>query len=469
MASGQYSKILVISLHKIGDNLQVTPVFRALKGNYPSARVSLLTERQFAFPFEGNPFIDDIRFFDRTAYANREIKSMVQGKAEICPVLKGLQAGKFDLVINRQSSIEGAIIAGLVQGKETRGLYMRPDGRTAIDDQWTRLMFAFLPKRRHLNPFNFVDYSINICGGINGRRALELHAPDVDVIRFFPEGAGEVLAVQPGSLSPVRQWGIPNFTDAIRLVLERSPARVLLLGSPGEAGLMKEILAGLPESLKARVTDTSRDLPLAHLPSVLKKCRLLLTNDTGTMHMAAASGTPVIALYFGESFVNETGPYGPGNLVVCSNDDCVPCMPGASCEQEYACKKHVSPEAVGSLVLWKMGHAPLPGPADYRVYTSGDAPLPGEIRYRPLFPVAARPRDILRYTYLIALKENADREALCRELAASYTGAARVAGGMADLDVSMMYDYCRDEKEIKLLAEAVKQAFLYLREGLKLY
>ena len=471
-------KILVIALHKLGDNLQVTPIFKVLKAHYPTAAIHVLTEQRFAFPFLYNPLISQCHYFDRTRYSNGVITDPGQGKKEICPVILSLREEKFDLLINRQSSIEGAILASLIGAKEIRGLFMGSDRRTDIQDLFTRLLFAFLPHHRFSNPYNFVDYAINIAGQWSGERKLDLCFEEAPGRVALEQLAGllpdkPVVACQPGSLSARRQWGVANFSRALLLLLERSSAQVLLLGSKEEGALLRGLKLSLPAHLQNRIFDTSARVSLDTLPGVLARCACLVTNDTGTMHMAAAVGCPVIALYFGESFVHETGPYGANHIVVAADMDCLPCPPGASCSRDETCKSRMTPEMVTHLILGRLGLASLKQPENFftgvRVLTSGETVKQGEIRYFPLLPVPATQHDINRYTYALTIKRflredvSGLTEQLADEMRRGFTDMAEKINGPVDLNMAPLQAFSRTREEMEGLTEALKESFFELR------
>jgi hypothetical protein len=82
------------------------------------------------------------------------------------------------------------------------------------------------------------------------------------------------------------------------------------------------------------------------LGGILKKCRKLITGDTGTMHMASSVGTPVIALFYGTAFPWETGPYGTGHLVLYADEKCAPCFHPEDCISGHSCREAITPEHV---------------------------------------------------------------------------------------------------------------------------
>ena len=469
-------KILVIALHKLGDNLQVTPVFRALKASYPGARVSVLTEPKFRFAFDNNPFIDSVCLFDRTRYHKQAITSLEQGRCEQCPALAFLNAEGFDLIVNRQSSVEGAIIATLIGAREHRGVFMQPDNRVALPDPWTRLLFSAC-SNRYVNPFNFVDYGINVAGNGVGERRLELYA-DLAPGRAFLEkrglSQGTFIALQPGSTSPMRRWPAAHFASLARRLLSALPdSRGLILGAPSEAPLAREITSALPELSGKRLLDLSNNLPLALLPGVLSRCSLLVTNDTGPMHVAAAVGCPVIALYFGESFVHETGPYGPNHHVIHAGLDCLPCTFNKPCQRGYACQQGIPAEAVAELALSVVsGRFPDEKLFSGTVVFKSDCRPGLEMRYRPLFRPPARPNIVLRALYYGLFRSHLhgtpfSPEEAALELSEDYRDAAGCVDGMNDLDISFITRFSETDAEAVTLRDRLRDGFMELRQRMR--
>ncbi|MDH5641836.1 MAG: glycosyltransferase family 9 protein, partial [Nitrospira sp.] len=105
--------------------------------------------------------------------------------------------------------------------------------------------------------------------------------------------------------------------------------------------------------------------------ALLAECRLLLTNDTGPMHLAVAVGTPVVDLSVGHVDFRETGPYGPGHWVFQPDLECAPCGFDQICAH-HACKDRLPPEQVAELLLHVLGRRSFPSEVTgYRVYQSG--------------------------------------------------------------------------------------------------
>jgi ADP-heptose:LPS heptosyltransferase len=120
--------------------------------------------------------------------------------------------------------------------------------------------------------------------------------------------AGEgLIGVFPGSQASSRRWGAGRFRDLVAR-LRGAGHPVVVFGGPGERALTAEVAGD-------QATDLGGRTDLALLASGLSACRLLVTNDSGPMHLAAAVGTPVVAL-FGAGDPAETGPLGPAHQVI---------------------------------------------------------------------------------------------------------------------------------------------------------
>jgi ADP-heptose:LPS heptosyltransferase len=125
------------------------------------------------------------------------------------------------------------------------------------------------------------------------------------------------VGVFPGSNASSRRWAPERFAETVRR-LAAAGYEVVVFGGPGEEALSREVAGDAALDLGGRT-----DLPT--LAAGLAACRAVLTNDSGPMHLAAAVGTPVVAL-FGAGDPRETGPLGPGHRVLRHPElGCVPC------------------------------------------------------------------------------------------------------------------------------------------------
>jgi ADP-heptose:LPS heptosyltransferase len=141
-----------------------------------------------------------------------------------------------------------------------------------------------------------------------------------DLAGDHAEGA---IGIFPGSNASSRRWAPERFAEVARR-LEAVGHRVVVFGGPGEADLTRSVAGTLALDLGGRT-----DLPL--LAAGLASCRLVVSNDSGPMHLAAATGTRVVAIW-GAGEPRETGPLGSGHQVL--RDEALPCL---------ACRRNVCP------------------------------------------------------------------------------------------------------------------------------
>jgi lipopolysaccharide heptosyltransferase II len=154
------------------------------------------------------------------------------------------------------------------------------------------------------------------------------------------------IGLCPGAeYGPAKRWLPKRFTEAAERISAQSPVKWILFGTPRDATVGAEIAAALGDHCVNRVGETT----LEQLIDELRECCLLLTNDTGTMHLAALLGVPVVAI-FGSTEPRLTGPLGDGHIVLRHHVECSPCFL-RECPIDFRCMKAVSIQEVANAVL----------------------------------------------------------------------------------------------------------------------
>ena len=154
------------------------------------------------------------------------------------------------------------------------------------------------------------------------------------------------LGLCPGAeYGPTKRWLPERFAEVAAAVAEKHPAQWILFGTSAEGEIGKEIADTLGERCVNRIGQTT----IEELIAELRECRLLLTNDTGTMHLATLLGVPVVAI-FGSTEDRLTGPVGAGHTVIRHHVECSPCFL-RECPLDFRCMKAVTSEEVTAAVL----------------------------------------------------------------------------------------------------------------------
>jgi len=164
--------------------------------------------------------------------------------------------------------------------------------------------------------------------------------------------AGPVFGLNPGAeYGPAKRWPVENFIAAAKEIQQRTNCAWLIFGGIADTPLAAQLESALRSPLSA-LRNLSGQTSLRELMALLKLCRVLLTNDTGPMHVAAALGTPVV-VPFGSTSPELTGPGLPGgglNLLLKSDAPCSPCFL-RECPIDFRCMNGISVERVVEAVL----------------------------------------------------------------------------------------------------------------------
>ena len=155
-----------------------------------------------------------------------------------------------------------------------------------------------------------------------------------------------LLGLCPGAeYGPAKRWLSERFAEAAAKIAAQSSGQWILFGTKNDAATGKQITAAIGDRCVNRIGQTTLDQLIAEL----RQCRLLVTNDTGTMHLAALLGVPVVAI-FGSTEPRLTGPLGNGHIVLRHHVECSPCFL-RECPIDFRCMNAVSTDEVARAVL----------------------------------------------------------------------------------------------------------------------
>ena len=154
------------------------------------------------------------------------------------------------------------------------------------------------------------------------------------------------IGLCPGAeYGPAKRWLPERFAEVAAKISTQSSAQWILFGTKNDAAIGDQIAAAIGDHCVNRIGQTTLD----ELIDELRRCRLLLTNDTGTMHLASLLGVPVVAI-FGSTEPRLTGPLGNGHIILRHHVECSPCFL-RECPIDFRCMKAVSAGEVVDAVL----------------------------------------------------------------------------------------------------------------------
>jgi heptosyltransferase-2 len=324
----------------VGDAVMTVPALRELRRLLPRAHVTLATRPWAEGIFEGADFVDDFLVTRETSNRPRPVFAEA----------REWRARRFVLAVLLPNAFAPALVAALARVPSRAGYATQ--GRAALLTH--RFPVPEWRGRRHE-----VFYYLNLVAGLErllyGTAAAETREPDtrlpapeartreaLDILRERGARAGRPLvAICPGSTnSRAKRWPAERFAAVADMLAESAGAEVVLVGAGEEADISEEVA----RLMRARPVVLTGRTDLSQTAAVLREADLLVTNDTGPAHVAAAVGCPVVVI-FGPTNPVTTRPFSPTAEVVRRPPDCAPCML-RECPIDHRCMTAVTAEEV---------------------------------------------------------------------------------------------------------------------------
>lgn len=321
--SQKSQNILIIKPGAMGDLLQLTPTIRALRTRFPSARIDILVGNAASVDlFRHHPDIANVLVYDQRG-EHRSLSSLFS-------LWWQMRNQGYDLVINFQRSnmktwflTSAAFPCRIQVYHKTR----------------TKVVHAIRDHLKTVEPLGVSPDGDELdlyLAGEHRNYATEL-------FEFHGLDKRPVVALNPGASHPVNRWSTASFAALADRISTELNAAVIIVGGGGDTPLALDI-DRLSSAHPLILTGTTT---LLQLGAVLEKSTLLVSGDTGPMHMATAVRTPVIAL-FGAADPERSGPVGAGNRVIQATGlTCVPCISRTcSAKQQMECMERITVDEV---------------------------------------------------------------------------------------------------------------------------
>ena len=327
--------ILIRCPNWVGDVLMATPVFDCIRENYPHSRLICVVKKGV------NKVVDDGPWFDGIVSLNNET---ARGLFETASIIRRF---KPDIAVLLPNSFRSALEAWLGRAKSTYGY--RRGGRSLF------LTDGPLPvsQKKGYLPFPMMQYYLEIC------RSMGLAFPEkTKPSLFFSESLQEqcdhlldkygiepddaLIGLNPGARFGTSKCWPPEYFSRIAELLEGMlQCKLILLVGPGEDTLAEKIM----QHTRANIINTASDrVDLALLKPLIKRCELLITNDTGPRHYAVAFDVPVVVI-MGPTDPRYTASNLERTLVLRNNIDCAPCHKKC-CPTDHSCMRETTPDMV---------------------------------------------------------------------------------------------------------------------------
>lgn len=364
-------KVLVVQMARLGDCIQTTPLLKKLKTLYPGCEVHLVTDKSLRDLVRGFPELDQHHSIDL-----QSVSEAMEGSDDLSQVftvlhdqVKALRGEQFDAAYNLNYSFLSAAISEIPTARHVYGYRLSKDRNHLMRSPWFAFFNAMV---RHipLAPFNVADFFRNLASphvDPDGKLSYRISKSALEKAgSLYKELSGlkKIVAVQLATRSCTRMWPVPRFSETVFRLLDSPDVGVVLTGVEQEEGLGREFekyTEQWPAHKKNRICNLIGKTSIEVLAGLLSRCCILLTGDTGVMHLAAAVGTKIVALFFGPAIAGFTGPYGEGHVVIQATAPCSPCSQdhSSTCACNMSCRNHITPQLVVDVINHVLYKRPL--------------------------------------------------------------------------------------------------------------
>jgi heptosyltransferase-1 len=317
--------ILFVKLSALGDVVQAIPAFESLRNYYSSAHITWLVEEEAADLLQFYPGLDEVMVCRRRSWLIELRNPLLWPKVsfDILRFCGRLRQRYYDLIIDLQGLLKSGIWVGLTRGRRKIGFDRTREG------SW-RFLNERLPPydpdqhalERYLDVTRYLGAKVDSVRIHDPWTAAEEHLLRRRLSQIKPKSGPPLVACHPVSRWPTKLWPETNFTRLAAELVTRLQATVVFTGSTRDRDTIERIVKGAGVDGLHNWAGTTN---LRELAYVCKSATVVVSTDSGPMHLAAALGTPVVAL-FGPTAPWRTGPYGEIHRVMRVDRDCSPCF-----------------------------------------------------------------------------------------------------------------------------------------------
>ncbi|MDE3045344.1 MAG: lipopolysaccharide heptosyltransferase II [Verrucomicrobiota bacterium] len=333
-------KFIVRMPNWIGDLVMATPVLIDLRNAFPNASITAMCRRPICDLLEKEEAIDELFCFEKmSGFIRREDRDII-GK---------LRTGQYDVGILLTNSFSSAW--WFWQGNVKRRIGFKGHFRSLLLTD--RLDKPAKGMEHEVSTYKRLLRSLEIDRSNTAPR-LVVTKEEVKIARELLHQQGyhekkKLVGINPGASYGSAKCWLPERFQTLAQKLVEEGAQVVFFGDSSLESLVKQICHGLPK----QVINLAGMTNVRELLALIQECDVLVTNDSGPMHMAAALKTPLVAL-FGSTDDEATGPYGDEEAVINKRVSCSPCFK-RTCPIDFRCMKEISVEEVLQKVRGKLG------------------------------------------------------------------------------------------------------------------
>jgi len=329
--------------------VQSLPAVKLLKEDNPEIRITYLGIEKFCDILTEVPWIDNLVTLPWQEISNvvgEFNKAGIDALDRLWETIPELNE-EYDMAINFTHNWSSSYLSEKVKARERKGRTFSKNNEIVVSGKWGKYLFG-MAKNQKDNLLNLVDIYIGMVG-VKNMPPGQFLPTDTEIDQKCASQLSDLgfkigklsIGFQLGAGDANRIWPLENFVKLGELLSNHLDAQIILFGTEREMELGDQFRESAPYSFINLIGQTT----LKELASYLKGIDVLVSSDTGPMHIAAAVGTKVVGIFVGTAYFGVTAAYGAGHVAVQSNYPCAPCLSTTACSNPL-CRENIKPEAV---------------------------------------------------------------------------------------------------------------------------
>jgi len=325
-------KILLIRLRPIGDIVMTTPAIKILREEFPDAFISYVVEPSYTRLVENHACIDEVLTLRRDSTVTEFLK-----------FIRKIRKRNYDLLIDFHCGPRASLISFLSNARLKVGFKVK----------YRHLVYDIkVPRKREKGYYHSVESHVNLVKAVGVKKEeipdLNLPSPSESerqkIDNFFKENNLSpfkkiVLHISAGN--EYRDWGVENIAKLVQLFLENPEIKIILIGDERD----KEVERKISEKVQDNFLSLVGKLNLIELRELISASNLFIGSDSGPMHIAASTSTPIVAL-FGPTIPAVFGPWKAKAKIIEKELSCRPCRQKRCIYKDFRCLRTITPEEV---------------------------------------------------------------------------------------------------------------------------
>jgi heptosyltransferase-1 len=333
-------RFLIVRLGSLGDVVHAIPAAAALRHAFPAAHIDWMVDPRYVELLRLVESVDTVIPIDPRALGR------AGQRAGLLRTMRDARRARYDAVIDLQGLVKSALLSRSVGGARTVGF-----PRAHLREPAARLLYTHAPDPGADPHVVRKNVALLAAVGVADRRVhFPINVPRAGAAHAVAAKFGErgFALINPGAAWPNKRWPADRFGALASAMMRERRLPSLVLWGPGEESLAAQVVAA-----SAGAAEMAPPTTISDLVALARAARLMVSGDTGPLHVAAAMGTPIVAL-FGPTSAERNGPWADHDITVSPTGECV-CLYERQCRRATPCMADIGVEDVAAAVRRRMG------------------------------------------------------------------------------------------------------------------